>query len=82
MKAYRRRGSIVPLVLTLDIKTEGEWSASRFGHSIPLRKPQYPLSRRMCGFHSRYGRFGEEKTLLPLPRFEPHTVQPCAILPK
>ena len=28
-------------------------------------KPQYPLSRRLCGAQRRFSRFGEEKILLP-----------------
>jgi hypothetical protein len=42
----------------------------------PTRNPQYPLNRKLGGPQSRFGRFGEEKNLLPRAEFEPRTVQP------
>jgi hypothetical protein len=33
--------------------------------------PLYLLNKRLCGPQNRYGRFGEEKTLSPLPGYEP-----------
>jgi len=39
------------------------------------KKTPYPLNRRLGVAQSLSGRFGEEKNFLPLPEFEPRTVQ-------
>jgi len=38
----------------------------------------FPLNRRLGGLQSWCGHFGEEKSLLPLPGYEPCTIQPVA----
>lgn len=44
----------------------GKWSTSRPGRFIPGSKRQYPLSMRLGGPQSRYGRFQKrEKFLAP-----------------
>ena len=39
---------------------------------------RYPLNVRLGGFHTWYGRFGEERIFLPVSGFEPRTVQSVA----
>jgi len=41
------------------------------------KNPQYPLNRRLGGPQAKYGTL-KEKTLLPLPAFEPLFVEPVA----
>jgi hypothetical protein len=43
---------------------------SRSGRFIPGEEWQYKLTRRMCGWHSQCGRFGNHRKPLPLPEFE------------
>ena len=50
-----------------------EWLTSRSGRFILGKEPRYSSNNRRQG-----GSFGEEKNLLPLPGFEPPTVQPIA----
>ena len=45
-----------------------------------MKERRYPLNIWLSGHQRRSGRFGEEKNLLPLPGFEPRTVQPVAIV--
>jgi hypothetical protein len=50
----------------------GEWSIPRPCHFIPGEKnTQYPLIRRLGEPQGQYGRYGEKKDSLPLPRIEP-----------
>jgi len=56
----------------------GKWSPSRIGLFTSGKKRRYPLKRMLGGPHSRSERFGEQKTHLALPGFEPQTVQPVA----
>jgi hypothetical protein len=44
----------------------------------PGKNPQYPFNERVGGPHSRFRRFGEQKNLLPLMRFEPPIIHPVA----
>jgi hypothetical protein len=60
------------LTMTLD---DGEWLTSRSRRYILRKESRNTLNRRLGGTHSRSGRFGEEKNLLPLPGFELRTVQ-------
>jgi hypothetical protein len=41
------------------------------------KRPDTQLNRRLGGPQGRSGRFGEEKHLLPLPKFEPWIAQPA-----
>jgi hypothetical protein len=43
------------------------------GHFTPAKESRYPLNRWLCGPHSRSERFR-----VPLPVFEPRTIQPVA----
>jgi len=45
-------------------------------NSYPGKELRYPLNRRLGRPDSWSGHFGEEENLLPLPAFEPQTVQP------
>jgi hypothetical protein len=69
MKAYSKSGSI----------GGGEWSVS---HPLPLysqiKRPWYPLDRRLGGPQSRSERKGEERNSQPLPGLEPAIIQPVA----
>jgi hypothetical protein len=51
-----------------------------YPYSTPVKQPRYPLSGRLGGPKGRSGRFAEEKKVMPLPGFEPWTVQPIAQL--
>ena len=53
----------------------GEGSASRPGHTLPQRKTQYPLYKRLGG---PQGRSGQVRKISPPPGFDPWTVQPVA----
>ena len=44
----------------------------------PRGRTRYPLDMALGGSQSRYGCCGEKKILLPLPGFDPRTVQPVA----
>lgn len=50
---------------------EGEWLTARLDRFMPGKEPRYPLNRRPDG---------EKKNLLPLPEFEPRTVQPLSLV--
>jgi hypothetical protein len=54
---------------------EGEWLTTH-PCLFSLGKTRYLLKRRLGGPQNQSGRFGEEKYRLPLPGFEPRTVQP------
>jgi hypothetical protein len=43
-----------------------EWLTSLLGGFIPGKEIRYPLNRMLGGLHTRCGRCGEEKNLLPL----------------
>jgi hypothetical protein len=47
-------------------------------NSYPGKEHRYPLNRRLGRPHGLSGHFWEEENLLPLPAFEPQTVQPLA----
>jgi len=48
--------------------------------TLPCRKePCYPLNSKPGEPHNQSGRFGEEKNLLPLLRFEPQIIQLLAL---
>ena len=64
----------VPLFLTSALDGD-EWSTSRSTCLTPGKGPKYSLNRRLSVPHSRSELFGEDKNLLPLPGFEPRTVQ-------
>lgn len=49
-----------------------------FGQQYWRENLRYPLSRRLGGSQSQSGRFGEGKSLLLLPGFEPQISQPVA----
>ena len=53
----------------------GEWSASRPGSTLTLRKTQYSLYRRLGG---PQGRSGQVKKISPAKGFDLQTVQPVA----
>ena len=44
----------------------------------PGTELRYPLNRRLCELQRRSGRFGGEKNLFPLPRYEPRIVHAAA----
>ena len=52
----------------------GRLSASRPGPFIPGKEPRNAWNKRLKGS----GLFRDDKKLLPLPGFEPRTVQPIA----
>ena len=53
-----------PLILNLN---GGQWLPSHPDRVSPGKEPRYPLNKRLAGFQSRFGRFGEAKKPLPLP---------------
>jgi hypothetical protein len=57
----------------------GEWFKLGFGRLTPGTQPRYRLHRRLCGPQNRSGRFWEEKSLSPEPKFQPRIVQPITI---
>jgi hypothetical protein len=64
----------------LDLGDECEWSALRFGRSIPGEKaPKYPLRRRLDVPQSRSWRCGEKKNLLPLVENRSLAIQSVAL---
>jgi len=65
--------SFLPLALD-----GGNWSTARSGCFFPEKKPWKPLSSWLIGPHSRFGRFGEEKNILLLRKYEPRIIQPVA----
>jgi len=73
-KAYKGSRGTTPPILKLD--TGWKWSTSRLAVLPPGEQPRYPLNRRLGGLQSQSGRFAEDKSPLPLPRFKPWTVQP------
>jgi hypothetical protein len=73
MKAHRGSGGIAPLILDLGTK----WRSAVNLTPRPLYS-RYSLNRRLCGSHSRCGRFHGRANLLYLPEFEPWTLQPIA----
>jgi hypothetical protein len=75
MKAYKGSRGIAPPIRNLELDGD-EWSTSRPGRFTARKEPQYTLDRGLCGPQSRSARFGDEKTLLPLPDFESWVVQP------
>jgi len=58
-----------------------EWSTSWPGRFNPGEEPRYTVYRSLGGPQSRSGRFGEEKNLLSLQKFEPRTVQTHYAIP-
>jgi hypothetical protein len=56
----------------------GERLTSHPGRFTPDKGPWYAFYRSLGGPRTRSGRFGEEKTFLPLLGFEPETAQPVA----
>jgi hypothetical protein len=77
MKAYRGSIDIVPPILKLS--TRGRRVVNFMALLLSLVKERrYPLNRRLSGLQSWCGHFGEEKNLLPLPGYEPWTIQPVA----
>lgn len=42
----------------------------------PRKQRRYPLYRRLCGPQGLSERFWRRENLIPLPRFEPQTIQP------
>jgi hypothetical protein len=77
MKAYTGSTDIAPLILNLGREGD-ECSASRPGRITPGKEPRYPNSRKLGETHSKCGRFGGDKNLPPLPRFEHQAFQPAA----
>jgi hypothetical protein len=76
-KAHRRAGVITHLVCRLDIRRQDR--NLRLSRFTPGKERQYLLYMKLGGYKCRSGRFGEEKNLLPLPRFEPRIFQPIVI---
>ena len=73
MKADRKSRGVAPLFLNLGTR----WRSVVNFTPQPLcrrKEPRYPLSGGLGGSVL----IGEEKNLLPLPAFEPRTVQPVA----
>jgi hypothetical protein len=66
-------GNLAPPILNVG---GGELLTSRPGQFNAWSEPRFPLSRGLDGPHSRSGRFGEERNLLPLPEFELLIIQP------
>jgi hypothetical protein len=54
------------------------YSASYFGYLTPGKQPRYPLKRRLGGPQGQSVPFVEQKTLLPVPVFEPRIRQSVA----
>jgi hypothetical protein len=59
------------LTLKLDA---GYRLTSRPGRFTPRKELRYALNNRLGGLQRRFGRFGGQQNLLPLPAFEPQTV--------
>ena len=76
MKADCGSSGIAPLILYLD--AGWEWPASRSTRFIPRKEPRCQLNKRLGGPHSQSGRIRQDRNLLPLPAFDPRTVQPVA----
>jgi hypothetical protein len=79
MKACGVSGCIVSLIVNLGARWK--WVVSLTSRPLYAQgnRPWYPLNGRPGGSQSRFGRFGEERNLSPLPRLEPRTVQPVAL---
>ena len=69
--------------LKVNLVTRWMWVVSFTPRSVHSRAKNlsYPLSGRMDGRFSQCGRFGEEKSLLPLPGIEPCTGSHLATIP-
>jgi hypothetical protein len=61
------------LISTLN---EVQWPTSRLGRIIPGKEALHPLSKKMGGAQSRFGRCKEQKNVLTVPGFEPLIFQP------
>ena len=72
MKAYGGVDAYLHSFLTYALDRD-EWSTLRPARFTPGIEPRYPLGPR-----PGLDVFGEEENLLPLPGFEPRTVQPVA----
>jgi hypothetical protein len=71
MKTYKWVGGTTPFFLTSEMDG-GECSASRHCRFTPREKrPQYPSYKRLSGPQGRYGRCGEEKSILLLQESNP-----------
>lgn len=65
MKACRGVEVKFHAVLTLALD-QGERSASRTNRfTLQEKRPRYPLNRRLAVPHSRFGRFGEQTSVVP-----------------
>jgi hypothetical protein len=53
----------------------GDWSTSRPGCFTPGNEPLYQFNSGLDEPKNRSGSFGKEENFLPLPGFEPQTVQ-------
>jgi hypothetical protein len=72
MKSYTGSRGIAPPFLNLG--TEWRYVVNFKSGPTSEKESRYPLNR-LSGFQNRFGRFGD-KSLVNLPGFEPHTVQP------
>jgi hypothetical protein len=70
MKAYGRSGGRAPLIFNLATK----WKP--VVNIRPRGRTGYPLHRRLGGPQGRCGRYGVEKNLLSLSKFEIQNVHP------
>jgi hypothetical protein len=70
MKAYGRSGGRAPLIFNLATKLKPAVNIT------PRGRTEYPFHRRLGGPQGRYGRYGEEKNLLSLSKFEIRNVHP------
>jgi hypothetical protein len=72
-KAYRGSRGTAPLILSIRM-----WRAVNCTSWPLYAREKTALNRRLGVPQSQAGHFGEEKSLLSLPGFEPWTVQPVA----
>jgi hypothetical protein len=57
-----------------------EWSVSHHGRFNPVKRPWYPLKRRLDKPQSWSGHFTEEIHILLLPGFKPRIIQPITFV--
>jgi hypothetical protein len=69
VKTYRRSRGIAPLILNLGASCRLVFNITS-RPLYPRVRTRYPLNRKLYGFQSHSGRFGEHENVLPLPGFE------------
>ena len=69
---------MAPFITNLAARWMCVWSTSRSGRFKARKDPLYSLNIGLGRPRRRFGRFGEEKNILPLPGFEIRIFQPKA----